>query len=47
MIDDVLRAQFNFTARPENYVVTDSGGCCRQVSAANHYVCTFGAYHQF
>ena len=26
MIDDVLRAKFNFTARPENYVVTDSGG---------------------
>lgn len=26
MIDDVLRNQFNFTARPENYVVTDSGG---------------------
>ena len=32
MIQDVLRAQFNFTSRPENYVVTDSGALDFMVS---------------
>ena len=41
MIDEVLRAKFNFTARPENYVVTDSGGARHRFSSI--LSCTIGA----
>lgn len=37
MIGSVLRDEFNFTARPENYVVTDSGALDFMVSRFHRF----------
>jgi beta-glucosidase len=37
MIKSVLRDEFNFTARPENYVVTDSGALDFMVSRFHRF----------
>ena len=37
MISSVLRDEFNFTARPENYVVTDSGALDFMVSRFHRF----------
>ena len=37
MIKSVLRGEFNFTARPENYVVTDSGALDFMVSRFHRF----------